>query len=293
MRLTNLRRLYGPNIYTSRPVAVARLDLEELTGQETTGAEGFAAYLLALLPGLAEHHCAAGEPGGFCHAMARGTYFGHVTEHVTLELSALAGRDVYFGRTEWAGADGRYDVVMECPQDEPVDSAVPGDLLRLAIGVVTDVIAERSPGLAEAIAPIAAEIERTRLGVSTAALAAAARHRGIPVRRVGDLSLLRLGYGSHRRLVWAALTDQTSAVGVDIACDKVLAKQLLADAGVPVPPGTVVWDRPAADRGVLPARAPVVVKPRSGSQGGGVTVGVTTAEKAAEAYRRAAVAGPR
>ena len=292
MRLTNLRRLYGPNIYTSRPVTVARLDLEELTGQETTGAEGFAARLLALLPGLAGHHCAAGEPGGFCHAMARGTYFGHVTEHVALELSALAGRDVYFGRTVWAGAEGRYDVVMECPQDEPADSAVPGDLLRLAIGVVTDVIAERSPGLTEAMAPIAAEIERTRPGVSTAALAQAARRRGIPVRRVGELSLLRLGYGSHRRLVWAALTDQTSAVGVDIACDKVLAKQLLADAGVPVPHGTVVWDAAGAVEAFSRLGPPVVVKPRSGNQGGGVTVGVTTAEKAAEAYRRASKAGP-
>lgn len=179
MRLTSLRRLYGPNIYTARPVTVARLDLEELAGQETTGIEGFAARLLALLPGLADHHCAAGEPGGFCHAMARGTYFGHVTEHVALELSALAGRDVYFGRTAWAGAGGRYDVVMECPQDEPVDSAVPGDLLRLAIGVVTDVIAERSPGLAEAIAPIAAEAERASTGPG----AAAGRPRALPVIR--------------------------------------------------------------------------------------------------------------
>ncbi len=293
MRLTDLRRLYGPNIYTSRPVTVARLELDELTGQETTGAEGFAGRLLALLPGLADHHCAAGEPGGFCQAMARGTYFGHVTEHVALELSALAGRDVYFGRTVRAGADGRYDVVMECPQDEPVDSGIPADLLRLAISVVTDVIAERSPALADALAAIAAVIERTRPGVSTAALASAARRRGIPVRRVGDLSLLRLGYGSHRRLAWAALTDQTSAVGVDIAGDKVLAKQLLADAGVPVPPGTVVWDAAAAVEAFSRLGPPVVVKPRSGNQGGGVTVGVTTAEKAAEAYRRASRPGRR
>jgi cyanophycin synthetase len=292
VRLINLRRLYGPNIYTARPVTVARLELEELTGQETTGTEGFAARLCALLPGLAEHHCAAGEPGGFCSALARGTYFGHVTEHVALELSALAGREVYFGRTVRAGAAGRYDVVMECPQDEPAESAVPGDLLRLAISVVTEVVAERSPALAEALAPIAAEVERARPGVSTAALADAARRRGIPVRRVGDLSLLRLGYGAHRRLVWAALTDQTSAVGVDIACDKVLAKQLLSGAGIPVPPGTVAWSAAEAVDAFSRLGPPVVVKPRSGNQGGGVTVGVTTAQKAAEAYRRASVAGP-
>ena len=59
-----------------------------------------------LLPGLAEHHCAAARPGGLVDKMNRGTYFGHVVEHVTLELSHLIGREVYFGRTVWAGAPG-------------------------------------------------------------------------------------------------------------------------------------------------------------------------------------------
>ena len=51
--------------------------------------------------------------------------------------------------------------------------------------------------------------------------------------------MLRLGYGCTRRLVCAALTEQTSALGVDIAADKMLAKQLLAGAGIPVPEGIV------------------------------------------------------
>ncbi len=115
MRLIDIRRMCGPNIYTSRPVTVARLELDGLAGQETSDCPGFAGRLTALLPGLAGHHCAAGCPGGFLAAMTRGTYFGHVAEHAALELSALAGREVFFGRTVWAGADGRYDVVMECP----------------------------------------------------------------------------------------------------------------------------------------------------------------------------------
>jgi len=104
VRLTEIRRLSGPNIYTSRPVIVARLALDGLAGQETSGVPGFAARLTAALPGLAGHHCAAGQAGGFLDALARGTYFGHVTEHAALELSALAGRDVYFGRTVRAAA---------------------------------------------------------------------------------------------------------------------------------------------------------------------------------------------
>ena len=147
MRLEDLRHLNGPNVYAARPVSVARLELGELTRRETTDYPGFADRLTAALPGLADHHCAAGRPGGFLAAMARGTYFGHVTEHVALELSALAGRDVHLGRTLWAGADGRYDVVLECPADEPADSVVPAELLETAIAAIGDLLARRVPPL--------------------------------------------------------------------------------------------------------------------------------------------------
>ena len=115
MRFIDLRHLSGPNVFTASPVAVARLELDELTCRETTEFGGFAERLTDLLPGLATHHCAAGQPGGFLTAMANGTYFGHVTEHVMLELSGLAGRPVNLGRTMWAGADGRYDVMTRVP----------------------------------------------------------------------------------------------------------------------------------------------------------------------------------
>ena len=291
MRLIDSHRLSGPNIYTSRPVTVARLELDGLTGQETSDCPGFAGRLTSALPGLAGHHCAAGRPGGFLDALARGTYFGHVTEHVALELSALAGREVHFGRTVWAGAEGRYDVIMECPRDEPASSAVPRDLLTQAIWVVTEILAERPAPLRDALGGITRAAAADRPGVSTAALAAAARQRGIPVRRTGALSLLRLGYGCHRRLLWAALTQKTSAVGVNIASDKVLAKELLATAGVPVPGGVVARSAADAAAALGTLRAPLVIKPRNGNHGANVTVGVTTPGQAEQAYQRASSSG--
>ena len=171
MRFIELRHLRGPNIYTKNPVTIARLELDELTCRETTEFGGFAERLLALLPGLAGHHCAAGRPGGFVEAMARGTYFGHVTEHVALELSGLAGRTAHLGRTMWAGADGRYDVMTERPPDEPADSAVPEALLLLAMQIVHDVLGSRTPEFAGELDLITAKCERERLGVSTAAIA--------------------------------------------------------------------------------------------------------------------------
>ena len=201
------------------------------------------------------------------------------------------GRDVHLGRTMWAGADGRYDVMMECPRDEPADSPVPAELLRVAIRVVGEVLAEREPELDADLAGISRLVEAERLGVSTAAIAAAARSRGIPVRRIGGLSMLRLGYGCYRRLVCAALTEQTSAVGVDIASDKVLTKQLLTSAGIPVPEGMVAWSPQEAVQALEALGGPVVIKPRTGNHGGGVTVSVTTAQQAADAYAQASAAG--
>lgn len=288
MRLEYVRHLSGPNIYTTAPAVIARFELEEFTNRESTEFLGFTERLTMALPGLRDHHCAAGRPGGFTDALARGTYFGHVVEHVMLELSALAGRDVHLGRTMWAGADGRYDVMTECPTDEPDDSVVPQELYHLAAGVVKDILAKQIPQFAVDVEAITAVVERERLGPSTAAIAAAARRRGIPVHRVGGLSMLRLGYGCYRRLVSAAMTEQTSALGVDIACDKVLAKQFLDRAGIPVPEGLVAHDPAEAVAALDRLGGPVVIKPKNGNHGKCVSVGVAAADQAERAYQRAA-----
>ena len=278
MRIVEVRRLRGPNLYCSRPVVSALLDLQELTGRETTEVPGFSARLLELLPGLAEHHCAASRPGGLVGKMTDGTFFGHVVEHVTLELSHLIGREVYFGRTLWAGTPGWFRVILECPDDEwPADS-VAEQLLALALRLVQESAEGRTPGLGPELPGIAALYEQARLGVTTAELARAARRRDIPVRRVSDVALLQLGHGRHRRLVWAASTEQTSAVGVDIACDKEVAKQLLSAAGIPVPEGIVVRSAEEAADAFAYLGAPVVVKPVSGHHGRDISVALTPEE---------------
>jgi cyanophycin synthetase len=284
VHLDHLRWLGGPNLYVSRPVAIACLELDELTSRETTDFAGFAERLVPLLPGLTQHHCSAGRPGGFLQAMARGTYFGHVTEHVTLELSAMIGREVFFGRTVWAGAPGRYDVILECPRDDPAGAAVVEDLIRLGIRTVTELLAGRTPVLTAELTALASAYGQTRLGVSTAALAEAARRRGIPVRRMGHLNLLQLGYGRHRRMVWAAMTDRTSAIGMETATDKMLTKCLLEEAGLPVPSGYVVASAEEAVTVFEEIGGPVVVKPLSGHHGEKVSIELSTPAEVATAF---------
>ena len=68
----------------------------------------------------------------------------------------------------------------------------------------------------------------------------AARRREIPVRRLNDGSLVRLGIGAKQRRILAAETDGTSAIAESIAQDKELTRCLLAEAGIPVAQGKPV-----------------------------------------------------
>jgi cyanophycin synthetase len=317
MKITRIRHLRGPNVYLSRPAVVARVRLDELTGRETSDVPGFAERLLRALPGLAEHHCAAGAPGGFVSRLRGGTYFGHVTEHVCVELSQLIGRDVSFGRTVSAGEPGLYDLIVECPVDESADSMLPRELLEAAVDLVTAieggqsfssaslsactaavaVAATASAAAAPALAgehalaarldALAALAERESAGPSTQAIIAAARRRGIPVERAGDLSLLRLGWGNRRRLAWAAMTDATGGVGIDIAGDKQVTRRLLGEAGVPVVPGGAARTAEQAVRLLAWLGAPVVVKPRHGRQGEHVALNLGTPGEVERAFTAA------
>jgi len=50
MQIDDVRRLRGPNVHLPHPVAVIFLDLQELTGRETTDVPGFTTRLLELCP---------------------------------------------------------------------------------------------------------------------------------------------------------------------------------------------------------------------------------------------------
>src|SRR3954467_7911860 len=98
MQIESIRTLAGPNVYSHRPTLLMRLDLGELDGKESFELKDFNERLLSSLPGLHDHHCSLGRPGGFAERLPEGTYFGHVVEHVAIELTNLAGIGVNHGK---------------------------------------------------------------------------------------------------------------------------------------------------------------------------------------------------
>ena len=64
---------------------------------------GFDEGLIGLLPTLEDHACSLGRRGGFISRLKEGTWLGHVSEHVAIELQSLAGTEVHLGKTRGAG----------------------------------------------------------------------------------------------------------------------------------------------------------------------------------------------
>ncbi|HEV2861109.1 MAG TPA: cyanophycin synthetase [Pyrinomonadaceae bacterium] len=280
MKIESIRTLSGPNVYSHRPVLLMRLDLGELYERESYELPGFVGRLLALLPGLGEHHCSRGRAGGFVERLNEGTYFGHTVEHVALELTGLVGCSATHGKTRYSG-DGRvYNVVIEFCAEQATRY-----LLERAVALVEAVIRGEEFPLAEVIEEAHEIAADTELGPSTRAIVDAATWRGIPWARENDQSLVRLGYGKHLRLIQAAMTDGTSAIGVEVAGDKDLTKARLGRVSIPVPEGEVVRTEEAAVAALHAMGSPVVVKPLDGRQGKGVSLNLSSPEEVSAAFR--------
>ncbi|NPV71100.1 MAG: cyanophycin synthetase [Firmicutes bacterium] len=280
MRLVDIRVVEGPNVHSRSPVVEMLIDLGKFDDVLTSEILEFTARILRLVPGLAEHYCSVGRPGGFVERLREGTLLGHVIEHVALELQALAGASVFYGKTRATSRKGVYRIVFESSE---AGAAIQAG--RAAVRLVQCVASGAPCDASRTVERIRRLILSGGLGPSTRAIADAARRSGIPVMRLDNSSLVQLGYGVHQRRVEATVTDLTSCVAVDVAKDKNLANSILRSSGIPVPAGDVAVTEAEARRLASDLGYPVVVKPVDGNQGKGVSLNLTSERELLDAYR--------
>ena len=283
----------GPNLYAHFPVIRLTVDLGELE-EWPTGRLGdaFVRPLLETLPGLSEHGCSYGEPGGFVRRLTEneGTWLGHVLEHVAIELQNVAGLLVTFGKTRSADGPCRYDVVYEYWQREQGLEAG-----RLAIDLISRLLPAklRPPGARadfdweperDAFIRFA---QRRAMGPSTAALVRAARERDIPWLRLNEFGLVQLGHGRYQQRIQATVTSQTRQIAVEIASDKEETNRILGDLGLPVPAQRLVYTAEEAVRAAERIEYPVVVKPLNANHGRGVSIDLRDPDEVRTAFEQA------
>lgn len=282
MKILKTRVIEGRNVWSHSSVLETRIYLAPKERVTTEKLTGFPEALIEALPGLKEHTCGLGYPGGFVERLQEGTYLGHVVEHTALELQVEAGFPVHYGKTVRGDSVGTWDIIIEYGTSELGIAA-----LKTAVSLVTALIKGRTFPVQDAAAELKDLGAATRPGPSTDSILRACRERGIPVLSLGEDALYQLGYGSCQKRIQATITSHTSALAVDLACHKESARRLLAAFGLPVTPGLVVTTRKAALTAARELGFPVVIKPCRGNQGKGVLLDLTSDCEVEAAFRLA------
>ena len=279
MKILKIQALRGPNLWSinRKRLIQMRLDLEEMEQFPTNKIEGFRERIEAMFPTMIEHRCSEGERGGFFSRIERGTWMGHVIEHIALEIQTLAGMETGFGRTRETKTPGIYNVVFSYTEEN--------------VGLFA---AESSVAIAEALITgteydVEGDIqkmreirERVRLGPSTGSIVQEAMSRDIPWIRLGKNSLVQLGYGINQMRFQATITCKTSSIAVDIACNKEETKRMLGMASIPVADGGICVDAEDLEETIKKIGYPIVLKPLDGNHGKGASINVKKWEDALE-----------
>lgn len=284
MKIIDIKVMRGPNYWSVRypKLVVMKLDLEDLEFRPTNEIEGFADRIERLIPSLYNHYCSEGHPGGFFERIRTGTWMGHVIEHIGLEIQTLAGMEVGFGRTRGTGQEGIYHVVMAYEDETAGITAA-----KTAVAIAEALIKGEDYEIDQAIKALEQIKKDNFPGPSTDSILTEARQRQIPIIEISPNGLYQLGYGKNQRRIRASMGSTTGCIAVDIAGDKDETKHLLADAGIPVPAGSLVKNELDLENALPTIGYPVVIKPLDGHQGKGITVNIQNLEEAREAFRAA------
>lgn len=277
MKILNIQALRGPNIWSvnRKKLIQMRLDLEEMEQLPTNKIPGFRERIEAMFPTMIEHRCSEETKGGFFHRIERGTWMGHVIEHIALETQSLAGMETGFGRTRETKTPGTYNVVFSYIE-EKVGMYAAESAVRIAEALIKGVDYDLQADLKKM-----REIrEDVRLGPSTGSIVDEAVTRDIPWIRLGTNSLVQLGYGINQMRFQATITCKTSNIAVDLACNKEQTKKILNDAAIPVAKGDICVDEEDLKATIDRIGYPIVLKPLDGNHGKGASINVNTWEDA-------------
>lgn len=279
MKIDKIQALRGPNIWSvqRKKLIQMRLDLEEMEQFPTNKIDGFRERIEAMFPTMIEHRCSEGTRGGFFSRIERGTWMGHVIEHIALEIQTLAGMETGFGRTRETKTPGVYNVVFSYTEENVGMFAA-----ESAVAIAEALIAGTEYDLEADIQKMREIRERVRLGPSTGSIVEEAVARDIPWIRLGTNSLVQLGYGINQMRFQATITCKTSSIAVDIACNKEQTKKMLDANSIPVANGGIVVDEEDLDEVIKKIGFPIVLKPLDGNHGKGASINVKTREDAVE-----------
>ncbi|WP_266205312.1 cyanophycin synthetase [Pontibacter kalidii] len=284
MKIIDLRIMRGPNYWSVKhpKLIVVKLALEELGQKTTSDIPNFISRLTKMFPGMHSHRAAEGVEGGFFKSVEEGTTFGHVVQHVALELQTMAGMESGYGRC-YPAPEEEYMTVVYSYQEERAGEYAAYAAVRITKALVNG----EKYNLDEDILRLHDIREDEYFGPSTYSIVSEAVSRGIPYIRLNRHSLIQLGYGVNQQRIQATMTSGTACFSVEIAGDKKATKDILEEAGIPVPKGRTIYAPEELKKAIDWLGYPLVLKPLDSNHGKGASINITNLKDAQKGFTEA------
>lgn len=290
LEIRTIEVIEGPNIWCRFPVCVATVRLSMLRETGSALRKAAETRLVAAIPDWARDRSSGEElnvPSVFTFTQRESCvsddiWVAQMLLGTVQTLHALSFSSLRFGCVEQSGEKDVVRIAVECEE-----TALSRACIECAVELCEAAINGELVDLASRLQQLRTLADDVCLGATTSLIVAAARQKGIPVQRLGSESLVQLGHGSRQRRIQAAQSDQTGTLAEAASTDKHLTKSLLRQVGVPVPEGRPVHDRDDAWNAACEIGLPVVVKPRDGDYGVGVTLNLNSRQSIRDAYDEA------
>ena len=148
LKIVKISTIEGKNKWsdTKKKLVHMVIDLGEWEKFPSNKIPNFYQNIKKYLPSMKEHRCSEGRKNGFFFRVKRGTWLGHIAEHIALELQTLAGHDTGFGRTRQTKKTGEYNVIFNY-EDKKMGIVAAKEAVR----IVKDLIQNTDPKISEAV----------------------------------------------------------------------------------------------------------------------------------------------
>ena len=201
----------------------------------------------------------------------------HICEHMIIALQNRLGINVAYGKAREIKEDFYY-LIFEYKHKKTALASI-----NLAVDIINSLINKVNIDIDKRIELIEKILVKEMMGPSTKAIYNSAKRSNMPVMEIGE-GVYQIGYGKKGRVFSATIGANTSAIAVDICCDKYLTKKVLSMNSIPVANGCKVRNTIELLKSAQKIGYPVVLKPQFGSKGAGVCVNIKTEVELVKAF---------
>ena len=278
MKIIDKTIFEGRNIYSHKKCIRIDVDLEGYSDIPTKDINMFNDKLLEMVPELYKHRCGIDEEHGFVKRLKEGTYIAHVCEHIIIALQNMLGIDLAYGKAREVSGD-HYFIIFQYQY-----KILSLNIAYLAIDIVNSLIKGHKIDFDKRYEELQKILVKNQIGASTKELLKAAEKRGLPYINIGDSGMYQIGYGRKGKMISAAIGENTRCIGVDVACDKYLTKQILKSSFIPIADGEKVYNTLELIKYAERLGYPLVLKPQFGNKGNGVILDIKNSKELIDAY---------